>query len=151
MSSTAFVTPIDLELRPSRRLAWFFGVAHACIFPVVWLLDLPGWMRAVLTLMVLASGLRVARQFGAATGGSTLIRLQWRAGESWLLFLAGGELLEARLLPCSYVHRHLVLLNFRCLDRRRNFSCVITRDRMTPDTFRRLRVLLRWHIGKKPG
>ncbi len=148
MSSRVFARAINLELRASRRLTLLLATAHATACASVWLLSWAWPWRALLASVIAASAWRVIRTHGLRVGRRAIVNLQWRQGETWLLLLAGGDACEARLQADSYLHRHLLILNFRGLQDWRQLSCLLTADSLAIDDFRRLRVLARWHFGK---
>ena len=100
-------------------------------------------LRALLALLLLLS-LRysVARWPLLARRRSVVALLRDETGE-WHATLAGGEELDVRLLPDSFVSTWLVVLNFSPAKSHGSLSVVILPDMLDRNTLRRLRVLLR--------
>lgn len=70
----------------------------------------------------------------------------WHGDGRWTWCDAGGEPVACRLLPPSFVHPMLVVLNLSCRGKRR--SVVLVPDNIDADLLRRLRVRLRREAGR---
>jgi hypothetical protein len=68
----------------------------------------------------------------------------------WLLQDHRGEMQEARLLPSSYLHPRLVILNFTLRQRPRRRNLVLCPDSLDAQTLRQLRVRLRVVVQGQP-
>ncbi len=68
---------------------------------------------------------------------------------AWTLWLANGRVLAARLLPSSFVHPQLLVLNFR-IGRLARRHLVLAADAADADRLRRLRVRLRMGAVARP-
>lgn len=64
------------------------------------------------------------------------------AGTGWLLACNDGEAEPVEVLPGSLVHPHLTVLRLKTGQGLHNL--VLTRDNVCPDSFRRLRVRMRF-------
>jgi toxin CptA len=117
-------------------------LVHVAVVAVALLLPASYMLRAALigaALVGLAHGLgaHVLR-----TLPWSVVEATWQPDGAWVLTLASGREVPARLLPSSYVSPALVVLNFRVawwLVR----SLVLPRDALDPDRHRRLRARLR--------
>jgi hypothetical protein len=148
MSSTAFATPLNLELRPSRRLAGFLLAAHGGALALLPFTSLPLWAMITVGLAVLASLTRLLPRFATLGHPDAVTRLVWPAGDEWQLSSRGGQQDSGVLLPGAYVHPSLVILPFRTGRGRR--SVPILPDMLDADSFRRLRVRLGLHAFDAP-
>ena len=143
MSSQKSATPLDLEPRPSRLLLWAVGLAHlgALILVTVLVeLTIPG--QLILVSAVLLSLWFTARQLGWLGKPAAIRRVTWQGDGTWLVEMGSGEVVEGKLLPTSYSHPWLVVLNFRIEGKRVARSVVLLRDSLDESSFRRLRVRL---------
>jgi hypothetical protein len=129
------------------RLAAFLVAVHALGLGAVLTLPVGAAPRAALAAVVLAG-------LAAGVAGPVLHRLPWTLREAvwladgtWSLTLASGRMLDARLLPSTYVGRWVVLLGFRC-GRFRSCFMPLLADNLDADLLRRLRVRLRLHAGR---
>lgn len=127
---------LRIDVHPSRLLRRALIVLHGgavlCLLALPW----PPWLA-------LSAGL------GAATAGYLhLRRLQRRRvtqlvceqDSGWFLATTEGVCGAYHLLPDTYVHPRLTILNFAGPARR---SVVLLPDSLDPAAFRRLRVLLK--------
>jgi hypothetical protein len=72
----------------------------------------------------------------------------WGSDDQWQLFDGRQRTFSATLLPTTVVHPQLVVLNLRLAGQPwycRWRSIVLLRDNIDPETFRRLRIRLRWY------
>jgi len=143
MSSTAFATPLSLELRPSRRLSGFLLAAHGGALAALPFTSLPFWAVIAMGLAVLVGLTRLLPRFATLSHPDAVTRLVWPAEDEWQLATRGGQQDSGVLLPGAYVHPWLVILPFRTGRRRR--SVPILPDMLDADSFRRLRVRLGLH------
>ncbi len=138
MSSEKSVSPLTLSPEPSRILKSILLITHLGGAALLWPLDLSWTAKLVLWLMLTVS--LVASW--PRRGGNGVRRLVWQADDDWLLQMPDGSEVDARLLPGSYCHPWLVVLNFQIADSRRRRSVVLFADALAPDMRRRLRARL---------
>ncbi len=132
---------LRFTLRPSRRLVILLMLAHAGALVLVLMLPLPWPAMLVLWLATLVSmGWSISIAF---LRRSAIVELIHEAEGEWALRDAAGNAMMGRLLPGSYLHPQLVVLNFaRNGERWRLRRVVILADMLDADSFRRLRVWL---------
>ena len=85
--------------------------------------------------------LQILRRHALGMGPESIDEFTCEEGGAWMLLTRGGTLHKAQLLPSTYIHPALVVLNFSTGKNRR--SVVILPDRMDAEALRRLRVRLR--------
>ena len=141
MSSVKYATPLYLELRPSPVLAALFGLLHIGALIILFLLPIPLWLSLASSSLVLYSLLVVLGRV-LLLKKEAIVRLNWGSGDEWTLHRLDGQEITARLLPTSYVHPWMVVLNFKDENRRHRRSVVLMPGCLDRDTFRRLRVRL---------
>lgn len=132
-----------LILRPRRSPVLTMGilVIHVLGVLALWLSSLPALAALGVSLTLLASAML------AWNGMQQVKELQWGAGETWRLVLAGGK--PRRALLDVHASRSLpwwVTLAFR-LEGGGRLSVMLPRDSLPADDFRRLRVRLRVEAG----
>lgn len=143
MSLNYSEAPIELKPRPSAWLAWILAGFHALVAIVV-LIAVPFKpAAAALVLLTTLSWFRSHRLHIRHEGRRAVRRLVWQADGSWLLEDTGRQMHAAQLLPSSYLHPRLVLLNFRLEDSGRRRNVLLLTDSLDPECLRRLRVRLR--------
>lgn len=141
MSSTVSVIPLALEIKPSRLLAIYVLCVYATAVLVVLMLPVPLWMMCGGLLILLLSGMLTHRRRVSLRGRNSIVGLNRNADGTWQLRLTDTSTHQARLLPDSYLHPELLVLNFRLGNRRRR-SVVLVRDSTDSTSLRRLRVAL---------
>lgn len=121
---------------------------HAGALALTFLLPLPWIVVLVLWLMIVGSlGWSLGRAL--LKWGAVAELIEEVAGE-WTLRDAAGNTMMTRLLPGSYLHSQLVVLNFARLNKRwRRYWVVILGDMIDVDSFRHLRVRL-FAVSHKP-
>ena len=141
MSSPSFDATIDLKLRPSMRaLQWIFFLHVVPVAVLPFALG-PGPVLAVIVGGFALSWLWLRRHPAFGFGKRALRQLLWKADGSWLLQDAEGRKSEGHLLPSTYVHPQLIVLNFRMGAGNRR-TRVILGDEAAPELLRRLRARL---------
>jgi toxin CptA len=134
---------LDFKPRASRLLARFLIVVHALAVVTV-LLWVPGRITvAALLALVALSFYRNYRRHVLHRGRRAPRRVVCQGDGRWLLQDHRGQMQEARLLPSSYLHPRLVILNFILRQRPRRRNLVLCPDSLDAQTLRQLRVRLR--------
>lgn len=72
------------------------------------------------------------------------------ADRSGLCVMHGGNWIDVRLLPDTYISSWLIVLRFRADSAPLSCLCLLP-DSADPDALRRLRVWLRWHARSADG
>lgn len=83
----------------------------------------------------------------------TFVDAVWDENDQWLLRDKRNQTHRAQLLPTSYVHARLVVINLRLQDiawYNRYRTIILLHDNIDSETFRRLRVRLRWYVSQVP-
>lgn len=139
MSSSSFESTVDLTLLSSP-------LAHQLLF---WLHVLPllmigfgggsGSGQLVVAFAIGLSWLWTRRHPAFGHGPRAITRITWHADGRWNIQV-GSQVVEAELQGNSYVHRVLMVLNFRVGTRR--FTRILLGDETSEDPLRRLRARL---------
>jgi hypothetical protein len=131
------------KLRPSRLLILLFFLFSTALLFTIWSLPLPFAGASVLTMMVLCIGI-----YGVLIDANLGLRHSCVAfrleGEESVLVLRNGNHLTCRLCDDSVVTPYLVILNVVSDKQNIRRSLVILPDVMGRESFRRLRVALKW-------
>jgi hypothetical protein len=134
---------LDFKPRASLLLACFLIAVHVLAALAV-LLWVPGRVAvAGLLALVLVSFFRDYRRHVLHRGRRAPRRVVCRGDGRWLLQDHRGEMQSARLLPTSYLHPRLVILNFRLEQRPRRRNLVLCQDSLDAQTLRQLSARLR--------
>lgn len=135
--------PIHIGIRPSRILGLVVLSIHAAALTVIPPLAAPPAGKLLLSLAIIASLAQNLYHYVFLRSPRSIVQMVWEADGEWSLMQRDGRVLEALLLPSTFVHHHLVVLNFRLQSQRRQPSVVLFDDAVGRSTLRRLRVRLR--------
>lgn len=137
-----------LRIKPrfSQFLAWFLFIIHVVTLALIPILTLPIWVSLGMGLGVITSLVITLRTHVLFHGRRAVVGLIWTNDGHWILTYADGMVRSEELMPGSFIHPRLVVLNFRVSDTdfpSHFHSVVLCADSVEPSIFRRLRVRLR--------
>lgn len=132
------------KLHPSR---FFMGLLAAfCLAALLslWLLPVPMWatLSGFVVILYGMAGFLLRDARLASTQSCVAFRLEGR--DAIVLILRNGTHLPGRVSANSVVTPYLVILNVEVGEQRGVRSVLVLPDAMGVDSFRRLRVALRW-------
>jgi toxin CptA len=142
MSSKKYAAPFSLIPEVSRRLTGLLFVGHGGAIILLYFLALPVVLRWFIAVGLVANLIVVLRKQSGRPGPGNVRALLWQAEGDWMLDIVGVGWQSAQLLPSTYAHPWLVVLNFRLEEERRSRSVVLLPDAIDGDNLRRLRVRL---------
>ena len=146
MSSKKYDQSLHLQPRSSRYLSLALFFLHGIALVVAANLTIPGWLSIVLSVAVLANFYTTFTVHVLGRGKYALLNMVWSDEGDWTLINGEGQELRASLLPSSYVHPHLVVLNFHIAKGGRR-TAILLRDSLDSKTFRDLLVRMRLEAG----
>ncbi len=132
------------KLRPSRSLALLLFLL--CVVVLAVLTQLPLSTAAFLAaaaVILCWAGYRLLFDAYLRMGNSC-VAFRLEEGDEIVLLLRGGSHLRGLISPSSLVTPYFVILNVILGEQRGVRSVLILADAMEADSFRRLRVALRW-------
>lgn len=132
------------KLRPSRILAALFSALCFAALVSIWTLPLPSLVLLALTLLVSGWGGYCLLHYAILRTGAACVAFRLEDSDGIVLVLRNGSHLVCTLSDDSLVAPYVVILNVVLNEQRRGRSVLIFRDAMGADSFRRLRVALRW-------
>ena len=135
--------PIHITLRPSRTLALVVLSLHAAALTVIPPLLAPLWAKLLLSGAIVISLVQNLRRHVMLKHPRSITQLVWQRSGEWSLMQRNGVVEEAQLLPSTFVHPRLVILNFRLENPWRRPSVTLFEDATSANTLRHLRVRLR--------
>ncbi len=153
MSSTAYATPLRLELKPSRTLFWLLTFSHLGAAGLLPTMGLPVWATAGLVASVLVSYLWLVARHALMRHPGATVSLLWPSGTQWHVRSRNGAEVSAQLSPESFVRPWLTVLLLRPETGGRPRNVVLLADMLDAEAFRRLRVRLRleYKAGEADG
>lgn len=133
----------QFKLQPSRYLAVILIVAHGAALAALLPLALPKWSKAALALLVLLDlGYHLRRDaWLSAPSSGTALALE---GDRVMLATRGGKQLSGKVLRDSMVTPFITVLNVLPQGARFARSVIILPDSLDAESFRQLRVWLKW-------
>lgn len=142
MSSSSFESTVDLSLRTSPLAHQLLFWLHVLPLVLLGFGGLDGAAPLALAFAVGLSWLWTRRHPAFGHGPRAITRLTWHADGRWTLQI-GSQSGDAELLDNSYVHRAVLILNFRVGARR--YTRILLGDETSPDALRRMRARLAAH------
>jgi toxin CptA len=133
----------QFKLQPSHYLAAMLIAAHGATLAALFPLAFPIWAKTALAFFVLLSlGYHLWREAWLfAPSASVALLLE---GDQVVLSTRGGEQLTGQILRDSLVTPYLTVLNVLPQGARFSRSVVILPDSLDAESFRQLRVWLKW-------
>lgn len=164
MSSQKYASPLTINIKPSRIGLGVLLLVHLGALVLLLTLQIPLAAKIMAGLIVVISNLMTLYYAGWGRTWPAIDhvidarwprwrRVVWDSDDQWRLFGERQGTYAATLLPTTFVHPQLVVLNLRLTGQPwycRWRSIVLLRDNIEPETFRRLRIRLRWY-GPQPA
>ena len=142
---------VVVRLQPSLCLtAWLVGL-HGSVLVPIWSIGLPATVAIAITAAVLCHcGWSVLRQGILADGGS-ILSVAVDGSHRCAIRLRNGHNVDGTVAATTVVTARLVILAIRTRAWRPLTRVVIAADATDAESFRRLRVLLRWAADREPA
>lgn len=158
------VKPIHLSLHPSRQLAWIIGLASllGCIILLLFPIHLA--IRIPVILLIIVSAVHSVRRHALIASAQSITHVSLNHESKLQLTLKDGTKLEVKVLDSSFIAAYLTVLNMQVLNiqnvdiqspekkglKLRNLqtgskiNLILLPENVDADSFRQLRVWLRW-------
>lgn len=136
----------QFKLKPSPDLALLLIAAHGITLAALLPLALPLWAKTALAFLVLLSlGYQLWRKAWLHAPSSCIaLALEEKGGV--VLTTRNGNRLDGKIMRDSLVTPYLAVLNILPQDARLTHSVVILADSLDEESFRQLRVWLKWGV-----
>jgi hypothetical protein len=135
---------LNYKLRPSRSLALLFILLCVLSLVSIWMLPVPVAGLLVLTLVVLCWTGYCLLLDAKLSRGHSCVAFRLEGQDEIVLVLRCGTHLPGRVSADSLVTPFLVILNVALKERRGRRSLLVMPDTMGAESFRHLRVALKW-------
>ena len=143
MSSTSFEAPLRLKPSVSFLLTAILVVVYFGAAFVVFIVPIPIGFSVFLAVIAIASGVYVIRRYALLIAPNSIVLAIMEGDGGWLIKQKNGEEHRVSMLKDSFVSLPLVVLNFKEAEKRR-FSMILVRGMLSDESFRQLRVRLRF-------
>lgn len=135
---------MNVQLKPSYRLAVLLAAAHVATAAGVLVLDLPLELRMVVTCVILLSLAATVQRSALLRTRDAIVALEWNEDGPVNFQTRDGFWHAARLLPTTFVTPFLTVIDLRTQGRPRIRHVVMMADSADDAEYRRLRVRLQW-------
>lgn len=139
--STFSATSLDIELAPSRRLAWVLVLSHIGALLCVLIAAVPIVAKLIVPWPVLASLVYCVKRYAQLKQPDSPKRLLLSRDRQRIEFNSDDRNANIELLPGTVNSRQWVMLRVQ-LSRNRRLAVPLTPDMMNQTQWRRLRVWL---------
>jgi toxin CptA len=130
-------------LKPSRFLFTLLLLLHAGAVAITWWMT-PVALALLITMGCLASWWSTMQRHVSRKTAKAIVKLWPTQDSKWELESYSGKIYSGELGNGSVRSKWFVLLNFKIPHKRFQLPVLIWRDALDTDSFRRLRVLLRF-------
>ena len=137
-----FELPLFIPVRPSCWLVAVFYTAHIGAILALFASNIPLVIQSLIMAGLLVSLFHGHCLYIIQKNPASPVQLVLNQAGEWWLILSSGNTVPVVLKPMAFVHPLLVVLVFK--DGSAAYSVILTPDTVDPDTFRRLRVRLRF-------
>ena len=139
---------LRITFKPSRWLAVYLGVGHIFAIVCLFLVPLPFSLRFLLVGAVLLNlAHALSHQVWHVWPGS-IISLQFEHDGMVFFECRNGKIVEAKVLASSFVAPYLTIIVLKTNKAWFARSVVLLPDMLPRELFRRLRVWLKWRLGR---
>lgn len=139
--SAFFGTSLDINLRPSRRLAWVLFASHAGALVCTLISSAPLAVKVLFPLLLVAGLVYTLRRYARLTHPRSARRLVFGQERQRLLFADDRYDADVEVLPGTVNSGSWVILRVKPAEGRR-LALPLVPDMMGGDQWRRLRVWL---------
>jgi len=136
---------------PSRILAAILATAHCATLGLVWPLAIDSLWKYLVTIAVVISGQRTIFCDALRRGPDAVVHLEFDDEDGCVLVYRDGVRVHARVRPSTFVTGFCVVLRLRFPRSWWSSRVVVLRDACEAQSFRRMRVWLRWGTKAAPA
>ncbi len=132
------------KLRPSRSLTFLLCFLCAAALASLWLTPVPVLLTYAITLAVFIGAGYSLLRLASLRASTSCVAFRLDDAADIVLVLRNGQHVAGRLSPDCLVTPYLVILVVALNERRSTRSVLVMPDAMSEESFRHLRVTLRW-------
>ncbi len=136
----------QFTFRASNSLTMLLIIAHSIAMVSVAFIPLPIWAGVMLSVTLLASMIFFILRYALLVLGGAWVAISLEK-ETVQLVSRNGHQLNGVLLNSSVVTPLCVILNVATQEHRLKHSVVVMADSMDAESFRQLRVALKWRVN----
>ncbi len=136
------LTPLVIVLKPSRILAVILLIAHAVSGVLILMLPLALWLKLVGIAIIVLASFYYVRRYALLRTPTAVRELRMLSDGKLEIFRSDWQ--SAELVGEQFVHPMLTIIRCRTETSRWPVSIVILSDMLDAESFRALRVRLKW-------
>ena len=155
MSQKKYAAPLRLKIEPSRSVLFVLAVAHLGALFLLLISMIPWPVKTLLISLVVISllfTLLINQKIPLSSLNQWYPYFDnavWKTDERWIITTKDNREFEAFLMMNSFVHPQLTIVNLKLINSPwylRYRTLLFLADNLDAETFRRLRVRLRWYV-----
>lgn len=135
---------LSIQLQPSSRLAVLLSLAHCTAAGVFWPLALPVVTKLIITLLLAGSLYYYLRRYVWLISSRSIVALHLTGRNGCRMKTRADEYIDTVIDTSTFVAPYMTVLCLRKERTKHYYTVVILPDSIDTDSFRRLRVWLRW-------
>ena len=136
--------PVQLEITPSAYLVSTIALASLTACLVLLFLPLPVVLKILSVALSVGLSAYYIRHHGTLNLARSIVHLTLNPETGLQVTDRDGQSHQVTVLASSFVAAYLTVLNLQDTESRRRFSLILLSDNAEPESFRQLRVWLRW-------
>lgn len=133
-----------VQRQPSHRLAALLCAMHLVSFGLLWPLTISPWLKAAVTMLLVASLIHYLRQDALLTARQAVITFKLTEDKRCIATLRSGETVTGAVQGGTFAAPYLTVILYQPAAKFFTRSITILPDGIDAEIFRKLRVWLRW-------
>ncbi|WP_300287863.1 protein YgfX [Nitrosomonas sp.] len=142
---------LSIQLHSSRQLAVLLSLAHCTAAGVFWPLTLPVMIKIAISLVLAGSLYYYLHRYAWLVSPQSAVELHLSEKNRCKIRFLSGERINTVIDASTFVASYMTVLCLRLEHTGQYRTVVILPDGIDADSFRRLRVWLRWKWQNEPG
>lgn len=144
VSDSQLIHELSIQLRPSRQLAVLLSLAHCTAAGVFWPLALPAVVKVIITLLLAGSLYYYLRRDAWLVSPQSVVTLHLTGKNRCKAEIRAKKSINTIIDASTFVAPYMTVLCLKMEQAYRYRTIVILPDSIDADSFRRLRVWLKW-------
>jgi hypothetical protein len=136
------LAPLHVTLKPSRLLLAILVAAHAGAALILIVLPIATWLKVMGVVAIFVAGVFYVRRYALLDTPATVRELRLLSDNRLEIFREAWQ--TAEFTGEQFVHPMLTIIRCRIKNNRWSISIVILSDMLDTESFRALRVRLKW-------
>jgi len=135
---------LSIQLQPSRQLAILLSLAHCTAAGVFWPLALPAVVKIMITLSLAVSLYYYLRRYAWLVSSQSVMALHLTGRNHCKIITRAGKSIDTVIDASTFAAPYMTVLCLQVKRPHRYRTVVILPDSIDANSFRRLRIWLKW-------